>query len=737
MPNITNDNLTGKDVMLDIGLSDSDTKMLGQMIDLMQQLLPMVKDTTEALGKVMNSSHESFSSVRSDLDQHSSTAKKVTDVQLDMRDAVSETIKGVDSLARSTAKLTEAMAKYGGVADEAAKSSRRVKDSGGDEDEDAFGDEPTPGSRLGVEGRMGSVRDTKGMINKIMGESGKSQLKSMVGNVFGKGVVGQAVGELAMNALKSGMKFAGPVTAALAVSQLAQNAVELKQQYTGITGNSTVSEAVGYEAKARMMSLSPFLTSEQSKEIVMGTLKAGYNGKQADTVMDFVAQNVKRGVVSVDQSIGLYKTAISGAGDSTEALTGHLEDLEKAAARTSGSVQDVMSAFEKGLKGLVAEGATGALPADVSSILSEAYSGAGLGDWDGTGVLQTVQGQNAIGRLLDPTGGINQGNFFTEITARGISGTEVARKTQEYYKNLIKQYLPQYAFDNMTYKDAQKIPEQPLRTFAAVMLAMGIFTPEIANNLAKVRKFIAATMGYKNSVESVIAREDAELGTMNLDENLNDTVREAVGGDWSTNQTAGERLQWGSEGWAEGDYTNDADIAELAYKAMLEGGQYIPAVEKWINSDKADDTIIEHPVTGDPVFLSDYLNELAPNDPTGAKRIAIMQAVASGKIRTAIGDYGQLNFLPDFAYFGGNLRQQSLESVGNEIKWNEGGLPQMEGVLSEVGAYNPQTVRIELDPKIEKWFRIFTGELPWPNYTGPNDSPITNSGETPTVRGVQ
>lgn len=700
MPGMSSDNLTGKDVILDIGLSESDSKLLNQLTDLMGELLPMVRDTTEALGKVMNTSHETFAAVRDNMDKHGETAKKVTGVQLEMRDALSETAKGVEALTASTAKLTEAMEKYSGTAQKAKDA---TKDDGGGGIAGAVAD-AVEGGAVKAEEKAGSLSATAGSIRNLfsdmVGKAGKDVLSGTIETVLGRGTVGSAVGGAAESALGGAGAAAAPILAALAGYKAWESASQLQSQYAGAIGNATMTEATGYEAKARMMALSPFLTSEQSHQIVMSTLKSGYQGVEANTVMDFVAKNVKSGVLSVDQSIGLYKNAVEKAGASTEGITLQLDHLRETAANTSASVEELAAGFTRGVGDLTASGLSGNVSTTISGVLTDAYAGSKLeGVVTPTAMLSSAMGQNAIGMILSGgTGRINSANFTAEMAKLGPSaGMRVANAFQGWALNLLAE------MNIAPGTDVNTIDDYLVRQVGARLVAYGVMTSQNAT-VENVRLWIDYVLSGKADPQGVMDRRMEEDGPKSLDDTM-------ISLPWEIDQTARRQLTQ--------EY-NGGDLLESAAAGLqLDANKYLPLLDKWIRQDWGKDALVE--INGKPVYLMEHLQSLKTQD----AREAFVQDVINGKYRIAQGDRGIMGGF-DYDFINDPEKRADLE-------WTEGGVAGIYNAPSETTSFTANGVTIGFDPTTAKYLRFilpdsYEGLLGLPNYGGPSDGPPPGSG---------
>lgn len=104
-----------------------------------------------------------------------------------------------------------------------------------------------------------------------------------------------AGGSKALSMAKGAGVVGGIVAAGVAANNVVQNAGEMYQDYKnfGLMQGGGAAQGAGYEIQARMMAISPFITTEQSRRIIQMGLSQGYHGKEFETVTEMVAWNAK------------------------------------------------------------------------------------------------------------------------------------------------------------------------------------------------------------------------------------------------------------------------------------------------------------------------------------------------------------------------------------------------------------------------------------------------------------
>lgn len=115
----------------------------------------------------------------------------------------------------------------------------------------------------------------------------------------------------------------GGLTAGVALNAAIQSGGQQIQQYAnmGAVQGGGASEGFGYEMQIRQMAMNPFLTSEQSRQIVMSALNQGFSGQEFDTVTDFMATNLKDMNMQVSESTTILRKSVLEGGQSIQQLS--------------------------------------------------------------------------------------------------------------------------------------------------------------------------------------------------------------------------------------------------------------------------------------------------------------------------------------------------------------------------------------------------------------------------------
>lgn len=132
----------------------------------------------------------------------------------------------------------------------------------------------------------------------------------------------------------------GALTVGVAANAAIQAGGQQMQQYRnmGSVQGGGGTEGLSHEIGIRSMAMSPFLTTEQSRQIVMTSLSEGYTGKEFDTVTDYMAENMKKMNMDVAQSTQILRKNVEEGGQSIDQLAADLSSLKSS---TQGGVMSL------------------------------------------------------------------------------------------------------------------------------------------------------------------------------------------------------------------------------------------------------------------------------------------------------------------------------------------------------------------------------------------------------------
>ena len=219
---------------------------------------------------------------------------------------------------------------------------------------------PTP---KGGDPTTGMINQAAGLAKTVMGAAAPG---GSVQGILAAGaqVAGVAAGSSAA-ATGLGGALAGlinPVslglTGALAGYGLTQFAGEELQGYKNmgsIRGGGAM-QGMGYEMSIRAMAMDPFLTTEQSRQVIQSALSEGYTGQTFDTVTKFIASNIKEMNMSVNDSVKLLRTNVNEGGESIAGLASSMALLKEASKTGATSLPELQASYASGTEAMIKGG---------------------------------------------------------------------------------------------------------------------------------------------------------------------------------------------------------------------------------------------------------------------------------------------------------------------------------------------------------------------------------------------
>jgi hypothetical protein len=276
------------------------------------------------------------------------------------------------------------------------------------------------GGNLSSVTRLASARDAGSMISAAQG---------LASGVGGAGA-----------AANMAAKVAGPLAIAAAGYKAFDETNEFYQseRTLGLTRGGGFGEGVGYDMTIRGMALSPWLSTDQARQIVMSGLNEGYSGKELETVTDFMAKNLKDMNISVADSVKVLRTNVEQGGQSIENFASQMSGLKAMATNSNTSLSDMTSGVISGSAALVGAGASGTLATSTmvqaQGLFQSEYKGeksslAGQGDeilsgaLTNTGTLAVLaqrqgKGKQAVSMASDPDSPKLLFDLLKEVAAR-------------------------------------------------------------------------------------------------------------------------------------------------------------------------------------------------------------------------------------------------------------------------------------------------------------------------------
>lgn len=235
---------------------------------------------------------------------------------------------------------------------------------------------PAPRDGLGLAG-LGAMGGGMGMAGQVLNEmSPGGSFPGMAGlaaNAMSR--VGSAA---AGSGLMRGLGAAGlGMTGALAANGLFQNTGELIQGYANqgsVRGGGAI-EGIAQEASIRSLAMNPFISTEQSRQIIQSALTEGYTGKTFDSVTQFMAHNFKEMNMSVAESTELLRKNVDEGGQSIAGLAANLGILKEMSTDGNKSFDQLKAEFQGTSANLINAGFSGGSAERAAMVSAAMFNG--------------------------------------------------------------------------------------------------------------------------------------------------------------------------------------------------------------------------------------------------------------------------------------------------------------------------------------------------------------------------
>lgn len=262
------------------------------------------------------------------------------------------------------------------------------------------------------------------------------------------GVLGVA-GRVLPGAAGTVARGAGVAGLAVSAAMATQSVGQQYQQYKnlGLIRGGGAAEGLGYEMGIRTMALNPFLTTEQSRQIIMGALSQGYTGKEFDTVTDFMAENLRQLNVSAAESMKLIQQQGVQGGQSLTSLRNDLETM-RGLSETGYLTYDQRREQATGLANqAVGMGASGEQGMNYGMLSTQLFANdqlmAPFGQQFGGAALNNVAFRQAIAGELGLSGVPNQ--MIPAALQNNYSSEQISSAGFQVINDRLRSYATMYA----------------------------------------------------------------------------------------------------------------------------------------------------------------------------------------------------------------------------------------------------------------------------------------------------
>jgi hypothetical protein len=152
--------------------------------------------------------------------------------------------------------------------------------------------------------------------------------------------------------LSPALKFAGAAGLGVGAAGLAFNAVQnIGEEMAGYKNmdvhGHNLSTGMGVQKDVMLMSLNPMISTEQSREIIMGALNSGRTGDAYTSAVDFVKKNLMDMNMGVAKSMEILTTNVEIGKASIESVKMDLSGLAQTAATGGKTQQAITDEYQK------------------------------------------------------------------------------------------------------------------------------------------------------------------------------------------------------------------------------------------------------------------------------------------------------------------------------------------------------------------------------------------------------
>jgi hypothetical protein len=257
---------------------------------------------------------------------------------------------------------------------------------------------------------IGSRAGRGGINQQVQDEMGGGGLGTGM-RAFGTlaGMLPQGMG----GALGTAARVAGPVGAVIGGGLLANEAVQraggIYQDYKnmGSVRGGGAAEGVGYEIGIRALALNPFISGDQSRQIIQQGLREGYTGKEFDTVTSMVASNLKDMNMDISQSFALLRKNVKEGGMTGVGLSSALDEIKILSQSGSRSLPELIAGYQQTSGNLINSGMGGAAASQAALVAGGAMSGAQVGKDSGEQLVSSMASNPLSLARLKYQGGLN------------------------------------------------------------------------------------------------------------------------------------------------------------------------------------------------------------------------------------------------------------------------------------------------------------------------------------------
>lgn len=324
--------------------------------------------------------------------------------------------------------------------------------------------------------------------NLSKGTPGSLTQKTVAGigglfNKFGGGnaASGEAFTSGELGATAKGLGKAGLYGyAAEKAYQMVATGMQQAQEFTGLTGGTSVGEAAGQDFGAFVESfggLNPLISYAQDKQLRLSAAAQGYglNSDMFNSAVGFGETALKKYNMQPDQSMAMFQQVVVSAGASVQELEASLATLAQTAKTTGGSFQNMQQQFMAGQTSAMSMGAGGLASTMIGTAAARQFAGNPMmnGASGPEVLLNSSMGQAMIANQLGVSyAGL--GGYMNGMGGSGNSATNTANVIKAS-NTVIKNALASFGLSgNPTYNQIYQVVGNQFPLIQSVLAMYGV-----------------------------------------------------------------------------------------------------------------------------------------------------------------------------------------------------------------------------------------------------------------------
>lgn len=294
-------------------------------------------------------------------------------------------------------------------------------------------------------GRMGAIAQQ--VLNEINPGANPMGVPGMIQRGLGAmGSVGNSMGGSLGTGLGRMAGLAGPIAGAagigLAGYGLVQGAGGIYQDYKnmGSVRGGGAAEGVGYEMSIRAMAMNPFISSDQSRQIIQQGLRDGYTGKEFDTITSMVATNLKDFNMQIGDSFNLVRKNVVEGGQSMLGLAGAMSSLKEMSKDGYRSLPELQQSYAATSGTLIGAGMSGTEASQAALISGSMFKDNAVLAGSGDGIAQSFASSPQNMAIMKYHGGLNApAGLMPQAMPYMMQGDAMMAASQETIKKFAMQ----------------------------------------------------------------------------------------------------------------------------------------------------------------------------------------------------------------------------------------------------------------------------------------------------------